>query len=197
MENTKRLQSYYFKCPCCKSTQKRLFEYYAKFHGYIDEKERLEDFREPSFLERVVIDGSDERKTVKIEGEPTYRCGICYEFFKFDDNESSPRTLAEPEKLDAYSRFKPIKLLPDTAIMNSVAYFDKLLNENGCSINQNGEIVIRANNGAEYTFDISVALVNAFYNNPNMGVNDNYKWKDNKPIVTRPIEMQDAMLKDA
>ena len=67
MDNVKRLQSYYFECPCCKTTQKRLFEYYAKFHGLIDEKERLENFRDASMLERTIIDGNEERKTIKRE----------------------------------------------------------------------------------------------------------------------------------
>lgn len=186
MENLKRLQSYYFECPCCNSTQKRLFEYYAKFHGFIDEKEKFEDFKDPSLLERIVIDGADERRTIKIEGEPIYRCGVCYEYFKFDDNFSPPRELTEPEKIDANIRFRPVSVTPDVAVMNSVAFFDKLLNENGCSINPNGEVEIHGNNGAIYTFDIADALVNAFYNNPNMVVNEAYQNKHTAKIIHAP-----------
>ena len=203
MENLKRLQSYYFECPCCKTTQKRLFEYYAKFHGFIDERDRLENYRDPLMLERVIIDGVDERKTIKIEGEPIFRCGMCYEFFRFDDNASEPRRLSEPEKMDAMARFKPVKLSPDVAVMNSVAFFDKLLNENGCTINANGEVVIHGNNGAVYTFDIAQALVSAFYNNPNMVVNEAYEkrplYKEfpNNNSQFKIITPQTQMLKDA
>ena len=203
MGNIKRLQSYYFECPCCKTTQKRLFEYYAKFHGLIDERDRLENYRDPLMLERVIIDGVDERKTIKIEGEPIFRCGMCYEFFRFDDNVSEPRRLSEPEKMDAMARFKPVKLSPDVAVMNSVAFFDKLLNENGCTINANGEVVICGNNGAVYTFDIAQALVSAFYNNPNMVVNEAYEkrplYKEfpNNNSQFKIITPQTQMLKDA
>ncbi len=193
MENLKRLQSYYFECPCCKSTQKRLFEYYAKFHGFIDEKENLKNFNEPSMLERVEIDGSDEKRTIKIQGQPIYRCGVCYEFFKFKNNYSQPETLTEPEKLDALSKFKPVSVTPDIAVMNSVAFFDKLLNENGCALNANGEIEIRGKNGEVYSFDIAEALVAAFYNNPNMQINEAYQETHRAKVIESPV----PMLKDA
>lgn len=188
MENMKRLQSYYFECPCCKTNQKRLFEYYAKFHGFIKEEEQLEDFRDPYLIERVVIDDADERKTVKIEGEPVYRCGVCFEFIKFDDNVSQPRALTNLEQTGAITKFKPVVVSPDVAIMNSVAYFDKLLNKNGCSVNPEGKIVINSDNGLVYTFDIASALVDAFYSNPNMQVNEHYNWNNRKNSVAQEFQ---------
>ena len=104
MDN-KRLRSYNFRCPCCNAKHKRLFEYYAKFHGLIEEDEPFPTHVPVGMLDRVEIESDTyESKTLTVSGDAiedkTYRCGNCYEFFKFTDNYSDPIRLLEREEKD-------------------------------------------------------------------------------------------------
>lgn len=175
MKDSERLRSYPFKCPCCEKQHKRVFEYMAKFRGFIPEEESLEQYSEVSMLERAVMPESDEKRSIKVENEPIFRCGNCFEFFRFDDNVSEPRRLNEVEKRYAKAMFKPVDIPYERAAMNSVAFFDQLINKRGCSVDYcTGEIVLYGEDGETYRLDIGKELVKAFYDNPNFKVKTNH-----------------------
>lgn len=168
----KRLRSYRFKCPCCEAKHERLFEYYAKFYGLLNEDEPFPTHVPVSMLERVVLESDTyESKSLSVSGEgfkSTFRCGNCYEFFKFNDEFSDPVKLSYDETMEARGSFKPITLSYEKAVMNSVAIFDSIINKNGCAYDEDKkELVIFGERGKEYRMKIDEEFVKAFYgNNP-------------------------------
>ncbi len=178
MEN-KRLRSYNFKCPCCEQFHKREFEYIAKYHGFISEKENLSDFDDPSMIEWVSMDdGTYEGRSVRSGEESVFRCGNCYEFFKFDDYEAEPRKLTENEERLAKYQFKPITIIKNNAVMNSVASFVTLVNKYGCSYDQEtGDIIVKNEDGKEFKFNIAEQLFETLYaKNPMFDVKKSALW---------------------
>ncbi len=182
--NSKRLQSYYFNCPCCTQPHARLFEYYAKFHGYIDEKDPLENYPDASLYERVVMDEENYAGKTLSLGESTFRCGNCYEFFKFDDYVSEPFKLSPTEAEEAKTKFKPITMYKYDAIKNAFEMLKRLSDNRGYRINDlTGEITIVDGNGREYVFNFGNELIDAFYQgNPNFAVRETNFNKDKTPI---------------
>ena len=174
-----RLKSYQFNCPCCNEKHTRLFEYYAKFYGYIPEDVDIESVpNEKQMIERVVInDGVDTKRSMTV-GDGIFRCGNCYEFFKFNDKESQPTRILEKDKNYALFKFKPIVMMKEDAVMNSVAAFDTMINNNGCEYEaETGSIVIRGNNGEVFKIGIAEQLFEAFYGkNPMFEIKDNSSW---------------------
>lgn len=168
MDNT-RLRSYDFRCPCCNAKHKRLFEYYAKFHGLIGEDEPIPTHVPSYMLERVVLESETyESKSLTVTSDAledkTYRCGNCYEFFKFVDNTSEPMKLLEREKKVAVSSFKPLEITYEKAVMNAMATLDAVINKNGCAFDEDSkEVVIFGERGKEYRLKIDDELVKAFY----------------------------------
>ena len=174
-----RLKSYQFNCPCCNEKHTRLFEYYAKFYGFIPEDRDIETVpNEKYMLERVVIDGGVETKRSMTVGDGVFRCGNCFEFFKFEDKTSQPIRILEKDKNLALTKFKPIVMLKEDAVMNSVAAFDSMINVNGCEYEaETGSIVIHGNDGKVFKFNIAEQLFQTFYgNNPMFDIKDNSKW---------------------
>ena len=71
--------------------------------------------------------------------------------------------------------FKPVDIPYERAAMNSVAFFDQLINKRGCSVDYcTGEIVLYGEDGETYRLDIGKELVKAFYDNPNFKVKTNH-----------------------
>ncbi len=175
-----KLRSYDFNCPCCKQPHRRLFDYFQKYHGAVAEDVVLTDDMDIQMLERSVMDdGTYEGRTLTI-GNSTFRCGNCHEYFKFYDNEfeSPPVRLSENEKRFAETRFKPITIIKDNAIMNAVASFDSLVNRFGCSFDsEDGSIVILNEQGKEFRFKIADELMRVLYEgNPTFDVKAGAKW---------------------
>ena len=176
--DSKRLKSYNFKCPCCSEPHTRLFEYYAKFRGMIPEDQPLPEGVEVNMLERVVMDnGTYEGRSVTA-GDGIFRCGNCFEFFKFNDKISEPVGLTQAEQRTANFLFKPIKVTYYQAVMNSIATFDSLLNSTGCEYDEvSRKIIVKNKNGKEYRLDFADELVKAFYgNNPNFEIKHSNAW---------------------
>lgn len=176
----KRLKSYDFKCPCCSEPHRRQFDYLAKFMGFIPEVEPLPTDREVTMLDRAVMHDQtiyEGSRTMPI-GDKVFRCGNCYEYFKFEDNESLPVKLSENEKQDVERKFKPITVVKRNAVMNAVASFDSLLNAQGCVFDEEtNEIVIRTKQGKEIRLDIAEQLYHAFYDdNPMFDVKPHERW---------------------
>ncbi len=179
MEN-KRLKSYDFKCPCCSEPHRRLFEYYGKYYGLIPEVEGIPEDKEVTLLERVVMHDEttfEGSRSIGI-GDSVFRCGNCYEYFKFADTYSLPDKLTPSEKEEAEKKFKPITVLKNGAVMNAVASFDALINKCGCVYDENtNQIVIRDGKGREFRLDIADQLFEAFYgNNPMFDVKSSASW---------------------
>ena len=186
MENT-RLRSYRFRCPCCEAKHQRLFEYYAKFHGLIKEDEPFPTHVPVSMLERVVLEGNTyESKSLSVPGDEfksTFRCGNCFEFFKFNDDVSDPVKLSYDEQFEARGHFRPIELTYEKAVLNSVAIFDSIINKNGCAFDEDSkELVIYGERGKEYRMKIDEEFVKAFYaDNPMFYVKGMGKKFENQP----------------
>ena len=178
-----RLMSYKFNCPCCGEPHKRLFEYFAKFYGFIPDEVPLASVpNEKSMLERVVMDdGTYEGRSLPVgNGESTFRCGNCFEYFKFDSRDFGvdPRPLVYTEKEQAKQKFKPITIIYRNAVMNALASFDSLINKFGCDYDEDTkELVVKNENGKEFRFDFAEQLVDVFYkNNPMFDMKCNEKW---------------------
>lgn len=171
---TKRLHSYIFNCPCCSQPHARLFEYYAKFRGLIPENEPLKNYPDATMIERVVMDEENFAGRSLSIGESVFRCGNCYEFFKFDDHYSEPTTLTVEEKECVQSKFRPVSMFRVDAIKNAFDMLKKLTYNNGYQINEfTGEISFNDANGRKYTFKIGDALVDGFFkDNPNFEIKD-------------------------
>lgn len=177
-----RKKSYSFNCPCCSQPHTRRFDYYAKFRGFINENESIADVNGAYVYESAVVDnGIFEEKTLSV-GDGIYRCGNCFEFFKFTDDESAPVRLNDKEKQVAKSKFKPINIVYDKAVMNSVASFFSLLENYGCEFDwDKNEIVISGAGGKEYRFNFADKFVEAFYGkNPMFDIKETAAWGLNK-----------------
>ena len=177
---TKRLKSYDFKCPCCSEPHRRQFEYYAKFMGFIPEVEELPTDRDVTMLDRAVMhdESTFENSRTMPVGDGVFRCGNCYEYFKFEDQESLPVKLSEQERVEAERNFKPIKIVKRNAVMNAVASFDSLLNACGCVYDEEtNDIVITTKQGKQIKLNIAEQLYEAFYNgNPMFDVKPHEGW---------------------
>lgn len=168
----KRLHSYYFECPCCNQLHARLFDYYAKFYGYIPEDVPLSSVHtEVSMIERVAMDEDNFAGRSVGLGDSTFRCGNCNEFFKFYDTKSNAVALTQEEKQVALAKFKPITMLRETAIKNAFDMLVKLTANRGYQVDaETGEICFLDGNGKEYKFKIAEELIDTFY-----GDNANFK----------------------
>ena len=180
-----RLVSYKFGCPCCNEPHTRIFDYYAKFKGYIPEIEDLDKYKEVQMLERVVMNGEIYEERSLPAGDSTFRCGKCFEFFKFDDKTSKPRILTEEEKIKTKEKFKPIPIDKEVAVLNSVASFDHLINKYGCKYDvRTGNLVIIDDKNREITINIAEQLLDVFYRtNPNFEVRSNILCDDYSPMI--------------
>ncbi len=169
-----RLHSYYFNCPCCTQPHARLFEYYAKFRGMIPENEPITPEMNATVMERVVMDEDRFVGRSTSLGDSVFRCGNCFEFFKFEDTVSDPVKLSKDEEEIAISKFKPIPLYKSDAIKFALDMFKKISTNDGYSINEEtGEISIFDGNGREYCFKIADELVNGMLkNNPNFEIKE-------------------------
>ncbi len=173
-----RLKSYHFNCPCCFQDHKRIFEYYAKYRGFISEEEPLPENEELTIIQRAIMDRDTlEGRSIPI-GDGVFRCGNCYEFFKFVDNSSQPRELTQTEKTEAMQNFRPLVITKEQAIMNAVASLDLLLNKYGCYYNQETQsIVINTDSGSQFSFNIAEQLLDVFYkNNPIFDIKSSDYW---------------------
>ena len=172
----KRLHSYFFNCPCCSQPHARLFEYYAKFRGLIPETEPITEQMDATLIERVVMDEDRFAGRSLTVGDGVFRCGNCYEFFRFDGPYTDAVALTMDEKEVAISKFKPVKMQKQDAMKNAFEMLKKLTTNNGYSIDDmTGEICFLDGNGKEYKFKIAEELVEGFFkSNPNFTV-ENYK----------------------
>ena len=163
-----------FNCPCCTQPHARLFEYYAKFRGFIPENEPLSKYPDASMLERVVMDEENFAGRSLSLGESVFRCGNCFEYFKFDDYISEPVKLLEDEKAYVNSRFKPVSLYKNDAIKNAFEMLKKLTSNYDYQIDEyTGEISFADANGKRYSFNIGNQLVDGFFkDNPNFEIKD-------------------------
>ncbi len=183
--DTNRLHSYFFNCPCCDQLYLRSFEYYAKFYGFIPEDVPLSSVHnEVSVYERVVLDEDNYVGRSVGVGDSTFRCGKCNEFFKFNDTVSQPVKLTVEEKEIAYSKFKPITMLRETAIKNAFDMLVKMTANRGYHIDaEKGEISFVDASGKEYSFKIAEELINTFY-------------ADNANFKVQPYNLAEEYLKN-
>lgn len=174
----KRLHSYFFNCPCCSQPHARLFEYYAKFRGLIPETEPITEQMDATLIERVVMDEDRFAGRSLTVGDGVFRCGNCYEFFKFDGPYTDAVKLTKEEKENAVAKFKPISMRKQDAMRNAFEMLKKLTTNNGYSIDDTtGEICLFDGNGREYKFKIADEIVESFYNeNPNFVVEQGIKY---------------------
>ena len=184
----KRLKSYDFQCPCCLEPHKRLFEYYAKFHGEIPEGEEFPKDADISMIQRAVMHDQttfEGSRTIAVD-KGVFRCGNCYEYFKFNDETSEPIKLGPEESKSFDKGFKPIIVLKKNAMMNAMASLDGLLNTYGCEYDENtNEIVISYGRGKEIRLDIANQLFEAFYkDNPMFDVKESENWA----VVSQPSQ---------
>ena len=185
MDNN-RLRSYDFRCPCCEEPHRRLFEYYVKFAGMLPEDQEIPKDREVSMIERVTMKDQtvyEDSRSITL-GDSTFRCGKCHEFFKFNGTDySAPILLSGKEKDDAVKKFKPLKIVKRTAVMNSLASLVSLVNQYGCTYDEkDNSLVVVDKDGKEFRFKIVSELFDAFYkDNPMFDVKKDEQWAfDNK-----------------
>lgn len=173
-----RLHTYFFNCPCCTQPHARVYEYYAKFRGFIPETEPLTPSMNAELFERVVMDEDRFAGRSVSVGDGFYRCGNCFEFFKFEGDYSEAVTLSKEEREIAISKFKPISLNKINAIRNAFEMLKKLTSNNGYSIDDTtGEICFFDANGKEYKFKIADELILGFYdNNPNFQIDKDLRY---------------------
>lgn len=169
-----RLHTYFFSCPCCSQPHARVYEYYAKFLGFIPETTPITEQMNAKLFERVVMD--EERfagKSVTV-GDGIYRCGNCYEFFKFEGPYSDAVALEPSEREIAISRFKPVSYRKEDAMKRAFDILVKLTTNNGYTVDDTtGEICFLDGNGKEYKFKIGQELIDSFYSdNPNIHVDE-------------------------
>lgn len=177
MEN-KRLHSYFFNCPCCSQPHARLFEYYAKFRGLIPETEPITEQMDATLIERVVMDEDRFAGRSLTVGDGVFRCGNCYEFFKFNGPYTDAVSLSREEKEIAITKFKPVRMRKYDAMRNAFEMLKKLTTNNGYSIDDTtGEICFLDGNGKEYKFKIADELIEEFYGaNPNFKVDEGIRY---------------------
>ena len=158
--------------------------------GLIPEDVDIPKDREVSMLERVSMKDQtvyEESRSVSL-GDSTFKCGKCHEYFKFIDTDSlAPILIRGKQKEELEKKFKPLIIVKKNAVMNSVASLVSLIEQYGCSYDENDEsLVIIDKNGKEYRLAIANELFNTFYmDNPMFSVKKHEKWAFESEDINR------------
>ncbi len=192
MSDNTRLKSYAFRCPCCEEPHNRLYEYFTMGGEEIMEYEDISKMNHIKLFERVEMQNQNSfinSRSLKVDGG-FYRCGKCYEFFKFESPTSMPVPVTPAEKEVALKNFKPAVMMKNAAVMNAVAALDTLLNSNGCYYDTHDDVLVVTDaSGKEIKLDIVDQLCGAFLkDNPMIKVLTRDDWGAGKRAQTAQKE---------